>query len=44
MPIDPSIIGNVMAPQAVQMPDVNAMMRTQTQGMENIYQILEYFA
>jgi hypothetical protein len=39
MPIDPSIIGNVMAPQAVQMPDVNAMMRTQTQGMENIYQI-----
>jgi hypothetical protein len=39
MPIDPSIIGNVMAPQAVQLPDVNAMMRTQTQGMENIYQI-----
>jgi hypothetical protein len=39
MPIDPSIIGNIMAPQAVQMPDVNAMMRTQTQGMENIYQI-----
>jgi hypothetical protein len=39
MPIDPSIIGNVMAPQAVQMPDMNAMMRTQTQGMENIYQI-----
>jgi len=39
MPIDPSIIGNVMVPQAVQMPDVNAMMRTQTQGMENIYQI-----
>lgn len=39
MPIDPSIIGNIMAPQAVQLPDVNAMMRTQTQGMENIYQI-----
>jgi len=39
MPIDPSIIGNVMVPQAVQMPDVNAMMQTQTQGMENIYQI-----
>ncbi len=39
MPIDPSIIGNIMAPQAVQLPDVNAMMRTQTRGMENIYQI-----
>ena len=39
MPIDPSIIGNVMVPQAVQMPDVNAMMQTQTRGMENIYQI-----
>jgi hypothetical protein len=39
MPIDPSIIGNVMAPQAVQMPDMNAMMQTQTRGMENIYQI-----
>jgi len=39
MPIDPSIIGNVMVPQAVQMPDVNAMMQTQTQGMENIYKI-----
>ena len=39
MPIDPSIIGNIMAPQAVQMPDVNAMMQTQTRGMENIYQI-----
>ncbi len=39
MPINPSIIGNVMAPQAVQMPDVNAMLQTQTQGMENIYKI-----
>ena len=39
MPIDPSIIGNIMAPQAVQMPDMNAMMQTQTRGMENIYQI-----
>lgn len=39
MPIDPSIIGNVMAPQAVQMPDVNAMMQNRTAGMENIYQI-----
>jgi hypothetical protein len=39
MPINPSIIGNVMVPQAVQMPDVNAMMQTQTQGMENVYQI-----
>lgn len=39
MPIDPSIIGNVMAPQAVQMPDMNAMMRNRTAGMENIYQI-----
>lgn len=39
MPIDPSIIGNIMAPQAVQMPDVNAMMQNRTAGMENIYQI-----
>ena len=39
MPINPSIIGNVMVPQAGQMPDVNAMMQTQTQGMENIYKI-----
>ena len=39
MPINPSIIGNVMAPQAVQMPDVNAMLQTQTQGMENTYKI-----
>jgi hypothetical protein len=39
MPINPSIIGNVMAPQAVQMPDVNAMLQTQTRGMENVYQI-----
>lgn len=39
MPIDPSIIGNIMAPQAVQMPDVNAMMQNRTAGMENIYKI-----
>jgi hypothetical protein len=39
MPINPSIIGNVMAPQAAQMPDTNAMLQTQTQGMENIYKI-----
>lgn len=39
MPIDPSIIGNVMAPQAVQMPDMNAMMQNRTAGMENIYKI-----
>lgn len=39
MPIDPSIIGNIMAPQAVQMPDMNAMMQNRTAGMENIYQI-----
>lgn len=37
MPIDPSIItsGNQMAP--VRLPDVNAMMQTQTKGLENIY-------
>ena len=37
MPIDPSIItsGNQMAP--VQLPDVNAMMQTQTKGLKNIY-------
>jgi hypothetical protein len=39
MPIDPSIIGNVMAPQAPQLPDVNAMMQTRTRGMENVYNI-----
>lgn len=39
MPIDPSIIGNVMAPQAPQLPDVNAMLETQTRGAENIYKI-----
>jgi hypothetical protein len=39
MPINPSIIGNVLAPQAVQMPDVNAMLQTQTQSMENTFKI-----
>jgi hypothetical protein len=39
MPIDPSIIGNVMAPQAPQLPDVNAMLETQTRGAENIFKI-----
>jgi hypothetical protein len=39
MAIDPSIIGNVMAPAAPQLPDVNAMMQTRTAGMENIYKI-----
>ena len=39
MPIDPSIIGNVMVPQAPQLPDVNAMMQTRTAGMENMYKI-----
>lgn len=37
MPIDPNIIGNVMVPQAPQLPDVNAMMQTRTRGLENIY-------
>lgn len=37
MAIDPSIIGNVMAPAAPQLPDVNAMMQTQTRGMEKMY-------
>ena len=39
MPIDPNIIGNVMVPQAPQLPDVNAMMQTRTRGLENIYKI-----
>ncbi|MEN6400655.1 MAG: hypothetical protein ABFD94_01820 [Armatimonadia bacterium] len=39
MAIDPGIIGNVMVPQAPQLPDVNAMMQTRTAGMENIYKI-----
>lgn len=39
MPIDPSIIGNVMAPAAPQLPDINAMLETQTRGAENIYKI-----
>lgn len=39
MAIDPSIIGNVMAPAAPQLPDVNAMLETQTRGAENIYKI-----
>lgn len=39
MAIDPSIIGNVMAPQAPQLPDVNAMMQTRTAGMEGIYRL-----
>lgn len=39
MPIDPSIIGNVMVPSAPQLPDVNAMLETQTRGAENIYKI-----
>lgn len=37
MAIDPSIIGNVMAPAVPQLPDVNAMMQTQTRGMEKMY-------
>ena len=39
MAIDPSIIGNVMAPAATQLPDVNAMMQTRTAGLENVYKI-----
>jgi hypothetical protein len=39
MAIDPSIIGNVMIPQAPQLPDVNAMMQTRTAGLENMYKI-----
>jgi hypothetical protein len=39
MAIDPGIIGNVMVPQALQLPDVNALMQTRTAGMENIYKI-----
>lgn len=39
MAIDPGIIGNVMVPQAPQLPDVNAMMQTRTAGLENIYKI-----
>jgi hypothetical protein len=36
---NPNIIANAMLPQPVQLPDVNAMMQTQTAGMENIYAI-----
>lgn len=39
MAIDPGIIGNVMAPAATQLPDVNAMMQTRTAGLENVYKI-----
>ena len=39
MPIDPSIIGNVMVPSAPQLPDVNAMMQTQQRGMEGMIQM-----
>lgn len=39
MAIDPGIIGNVMIPQAPQLPDVNAMLQTRTAGMEKIYGI-----
>lgn len=39
MPIDPNIIGNVMIPQAPNLPDVNAMMQTQQRGMESTIQM-----
>lgn len=39
MPIDPNIIGNVMIPQAPNLPDVNAMMQTQQRGMESMIQM-----
>ena len=39
MPIDPSIISNVLIPDAPRLPNVNAMMQTQQRGMENMIQM-----